>query len=121
MKKILVAEDDQFLGNAYRLKLEKSGFEVKIARDGKEAMEMLLTFTADLILLDLMMPTVDGFAVLEHLQKNEKLKHIPVIIASNLGQKEDIDRGMKLGAADYVVKSDLSLEELMKKINIHIK
>jgi two-component system, OmpR family, alkaline phosphatase synthesis response regulator PhoP len=121
MKKILVAEDDHFLGNAYRLKLEKSGFEVKIARDGKEALEILNTFNADLILLDLMMPIVDGFAVLENLGKNDKFKKIPVIIASNLGQKEDIDRGMKLGAVDYIVKSDLPLEELIKKINSYIK
>src|SRR5476651_2183773 len=117
MKSILVAEDDKFLANAYRIKLTKAGFEVHIARDGQEAVDVLKTLKPDLILLDLVMPTKDGFTALEEIKANPSIKDIPVIIASNLGQKEDLDKGMKLGAVDFIVKSDLSLENLIKKIN----
>lgn len=117
MAKILVAEDDKFLVNAYRVKLAKAGYEIQVAQDGQQTMDALKTFKADLILLDLMMPIKDGFSVLEDLSKDPSLKGIPVIIASNLGQKEDIDRGIALGAKDYVVKSDLSLDDLIIKIN----
>ncbi len=116
-KKILVAEDDKFLGNAYRIKLTKAGFEVQLATDGQEALTALQTFIPDLILLDLVMPVKDGFAALEEIKANDKLKAIPVIVASNLGQKEDTDRAMKLGAKDFVVKSDLSLDVLIQKIH----
>ena len=92
MKKILVAEDDKFLDNAYRVKLTKAGFEVKIVRDGKEALEVLKTFLPDIIILDLVMPIKDGFATLEELKQDPRLKNIPVMVASNLGQKEDEER-----------------------------
>jgi len=117
MKKILIAEDDKFLGNAYRVKLSKENFEVKIAEDGDEALEALKTFNPDLILLDLVMPKKDGFSFLAEFKADKKNGKIPVIIASNLGQKEDIDRGMSLGATDYIIKSDLSLDTLIQKIN----
>jgi DNA-binding response OmpR family regulator len=121
MKKILIVEDDKFLSSALRVKLTKSGFEVKNASDGEEALRIVAEFSPDLILLDLVMPVKDGFAVLEELKAHETWKQIPVIIASNLGQKEDIERGMKLGATDYVVKSDLSLDTLIEKINSRLK
>ncbi|HWY79152.1 MAG TPA: response regulator [Candidatus Sulfotelmatobacter sp.] len=117
MKKILVAEDDKFLGSAYRAKLTKAGFEIQIARDGQEAMAMVRTFTPDLILLDLVMPIKDGFTVLEEIKNDPTLKAIPVIVASNLGQKEDTDRALKIGASDYFVKSDLSLNTIIEKIH----
>ena len=116
-KKILVAEDDKFLSNAYRVKLTKAGFDVKVAGDGAEALTILQTFIPDLILLDLVMPVKDGFATLEVIKADEKLKAIPVIVASNLGQKEDCDRALKLGAKDFVIKSDLSLDTLIQKIH----
>lgn len=115
--KILIAEDDNYLVNAYRVKLTKAGYEIKIALDGNEALMALESFTPDLIVLDLVMPKKDGFATLEEIKKNDKWKNIPVIIASNLGQKEDIDRGMKLGATDFIVKSEMSLNDLIAKIN----
>ncbi|MEI8067320.1 MAG: response regulator [Candidatus Shapirobacteria bacterium] len=117
MKKILIAEDDKFLGSAYRLKLTKAGFEVQIAVDGEEMLKILETYSPDLILLDLVMPVMDGFTALKNLRANPKYKSIPVIIASNLGQKEDIDRTQALGISDFVVKSDLSLDDLIQKIN----
>jgi len=117
MKKILIAEDDQFLASAYRVKLTKAGFDVKIAGDGQEALKILETFVPDLILLDLMMPVKDGFSTLEDLKKNDTYKNIPVIVASNLGQKEDIDKAKGLGATDYIVKSDVALDALIAKIH----
>lgn len=116
MKKILIAEDDKFLVNAYRVKLTKEGFEIRIAKDGEETINALSGFMPDLILLDLVMPVKDGFAVLQELKANPQWKSIPVLIASNLGQKEDIDKGMALGASDYIIKSDLSMADLISKI-----
>lgn len=121
MPKILIVEDDQFLTSAYRVKLTKAGFEIIIAVDGEEAMNALLKEIPDVILLDLVLPKKDGFEVLKEIRANPKLKSIPVLIASNLGQKEDIDRGMGLGATDYIVKSDMSLDDLVTKINSLIK
>jgi DNA-binding response OmpR family regulator len=116
MKKILVAEDDKFLSNAYKLKLVKAGYEVRVALDGQEAITALGEFTPDLILLDLIMPVKDGFATLEEIKAKPEWKDIPVIIASNLGQQEDIQKGTGLGAADFIIKSDLSMEKLIEKI-----
>ncbi len=121
MAKILVAEDDKFLANAYRVKLNKAGYEIKIVSDGQEAIDSLETFTPDVILLDLIMPIKDGFVVLEELKKNDKWKNIPVIVASNLGQKEDIDKSMALGAIDYIVKSQMPINDVLVKINNVLK
>ena len=121
MQKILVVEDDKFLSSALRVKLEKSGFEVKTALDGQEGIEVLAAFTPDIILLDLIMPRKDGFAVLEYLKNSDALKKIPVIIISNLGQKEDIDRGMRMGARDYFIKSEIPLAEVVVKIKTLLK
>ncbi|MEK7517113.1 MAG: response regulator [Patescibacteria group bacterium] len=117
MKKILVVEDDNYLANAYRVKLSKAGLEVKNAFDGNEALGILQTYTPDIILLDIVMPKKDGFATLQDLKTNEQFKNIPVIIASNLGQKEDFDKAMKLGAMGFFVKTDFSLNNLIEKIN----
>lgn len=117
MKKILVAEDDKFLASAYKVKLEKSGFEVRMAGDGEEAVEILKGFEPDVILLDLIMPKMDGFTALEQIRSNPKFARTPIMVASNLGQKEDIERAQKLGATGYIIKSDLSIEDLIKKIN----
>lgn len=120
MKKILIAEDDKFLASAYKLKLTKVGFEIQIASDGNEAIEILKSFKPDLILLDLVMPVKDGFVTLEEIRDMNEFKLTPILVASNLGQKEDVDRATKLGANDFVVKSDMSLDDLIKKINIMI-
>lgn len=121
MKKILIAEDDQFLRHFLRVELQKRGFETKTARNGEEAIKALKEFTPDLILLDLVMPVKDGFAVLEELKASEKYQSIPVLVATNLGQKEDLDKGLALGAADYVVKTDFDMDELITKINSLLK
>ena len=120
MSKILIAEDDKFLSNAYRVKFTKEGFEVVMAGNGDEVLEKLKTFAPDLIILDLVMPNKDGFETLKSIKADIRLKDIPVIIASNLGQKDDIDLGLKLGAKDYIVKTDLSLSALITKIKSYI-
>lgn len=116
MKKILVAEDDTFLANAYKLKLTGEGFTVAIAKDGQETMKMLPAFAPDLIILDLIMPKKDGFTILQELHNNPTYSKIPIIVASNLGQKEDIGRALQLGVKDFIVKSDMSMEDLVARI-----
>lgn len=120
MSKILVAEDDKFLANAYRVKLTKEQFEILLVSDGEEVLKSLETFNPDLILLDLMMPKIDGFMVLQILRTTDKWKNVPVIITSNLGQKEDIDKGMQLGATDYIVKSESNIDDIIAKIRAHL-
>jgi len=117
MKKILIVEDDTYLANAYRVKLTKAGFEVKNVFDGEEAISILQTFTPDIILLDIVMPKKDGFTTLEEIKANEKWKNIPVILASNLGQKEDREKGISLGAVEFFTKTDFTLNNLIEKIN----
>lgn len=121
MKKILVVEDDKYLASAYRVKLLKMAFDVRTAADGEEALAVLKEYTPDLILLDLVMPRKDGFATLEEIKKNDQWKDIPVLIATNLGQKEDIERGMKLGAVDYLVKTDTSVDDFVNKVKSILK
>lgn len=116
MKKILIAEDDHFLATAYNIKLTKAGYDVKLTSDGEEALRAVGEYHPDLIILDLIMPVKDGFAVLEELKQHEEWQSIPVIVASNLGQKEDMEKATNLGAQEFVVKSDLSLEDLIGKI-----
>lgn len=121
MKYILIAEDDRFISNAYRVKLEKEGFEVKIAINGDEALNLMTQKIPDLMIIDLMMPIVDGFTLLERMKKDPRFKNIKTIIVSSLSQKEDLDRGMALGADDYFVKSEISIEDFVKKIKALLK
>jgi len=116
MKKILLVEDDKFLSNILKLKLEKSGFEVADAFDGDEALKKLTAFNPDLMLLDIILPKKGGFELLAEMKEDGNLSKVPVIIISNLGQEEDIAKGKSLGAIDYFVKSRSSIDELVEKI-----
>lgn len=113
---LLVVEDDEHLAEVYQMKFEKRNFDVKVARSGQEAFVILDTFTPEVIILDLVMKEIDGFEVLLELKKNEKWANIPVIIASNLGQKDNLDEAMSLGASEYVIKSDSTLENLARLV-----
>lgn len=117
MTKIIVAEDDAFLSKAYKAKLTKAGYEVLVVGDGSEFLLNLKSFSPDIAILDLVMPKTDGFSVLEQIKADPSIKRIPIIVASNLGQTEDLQRAKALGASDYVVKSDLSMKSLIDKIN----
>ena len=117
MVKILVAEDDKFLANAYRVKLEREGYEVKVVFDGNELINSLSEFPPDLIILDLIMPNKDGFSTLRELRSDDSpFKNTPILVSSNLGQSEDIVKVTKLGATDYIVKTDLSMKNLAEKV-----
>lgn len=119
-KKLLIIEDDKFMSNALRVRFQEEGFELKQVFNGEEGLEILKTFTPNIIIIDLMMPKLDGFETLKKIKEQEKFKDIPVIIASNLGQEEDIKKGMDLGAAGYVVKSDVSLDDIVALIKKHL-
>ena len=116
MTKILIAEDDKFLASAYRVKLSKAQYEVKTVSNGDEALQALDSFLPDLIILDLMMPVRDGFSFLEEIKKNAKWKNTPIIVASNLSQPDDVVKAVQMGANDYIVKTDLTMKEVLAKI-----
>jgi len=120
-KKILIVEDDSFLRGLMSQKLTSNGFEILQATDGEEAIKKASTQELDLILLDLVLPNIDGFEVLSQLKENSATSKIPVIILSNLGQKEDIDKGFKLGAADYLIKAHFTPNEIIEKIKTILK
>ncbi|HLD27510.1 MAG TPA: response regulator [Patescibacteria group bacterium] len=115
-QKILIVEDDNFLMGMYCSKLELEGFKVASASDGDKALRLVKKELPDIILLDLMLPKKDGFEVLAELKKDERTKGIPVIILTNLGQKEDIDKCFKLGAEDYLIKAHFIPSEVIAKI-----
>lgn len=121
-KKILLAEDEEFVARSYIRKLQVEGFEVLHAHNGEEVLKILTTEKPDLMLLDLMMPLKTGFEVLTEIKENgtEEVKKIPIVVASNLGQKSDIDTALSLGAVDFLVKSNISLKELVEKIKGHL-
>lgn len=115
--KIVLVEDDTFLAGIYASKFESAGFEVCLAADGEAGLRMIEKEVPDVILLDILMPKMDGFEVLEHLKSNDKIKNIPVILLTNLGQKEDVERGLKLGAVDYLIKAHFMPHETVEKVN----
>lgn len=114
--KILVVEDETFLVKIYSVKLKKEGFDVEIAMDGEAALDAAAKFKPHLILLDLILPKLNGFETLEALRKNDATKKTPVIVLSNLGQDEDITRAESLGADDYLVKANFSIQDVVAKI-----
>lgn len=113
-KRILIVEDEKPMAKVLKMKLEHSGFEAETAGDGKEAMGFVEAGPFDLILLDLVMPNMDGFSFLTSLRKRNI--QTPVIVSSNLSQAEDVSRAKELGAVDYFVKSDISITEVVERI-----
>lgn len=118
--RVLLVEDDKFISRAYKDGLEREGFEIDTAFDGIEAMEKLRVSPPDLVLLDLILPEKDGFAVLEDVQMDAALKRIPIIILSNLGQESDIEKGQALGALDYLIKADVSMKDVIEKVKFYV-
>lgn len=114
---ILLIEDDAFLARLITTKLEKEGFRVVGVQNGEEGLKQLETNTPDLILLDLVLPGIDGFEVLKKVKSADApTKSVPVIILSNLGEEEYVTRGLGLGAEDYLVKSNFTTDEIVRKI-----
>lgn len=113
---LLVIEDDEFLKKMYQSGLTREGFRVSIASDGIAGLKAAQTLKPDLILLDLILPKMDGFSCLKKLKESPGTKDIPVIILSNLGQDSDIKKGLDLGAIDYFIKTDYTVKQIGEKI-----
>jgi len=116
IKKILIIEDDVPIASALNNKLAFSGYKTSVASDGQMGLEMALTVKPDLILLDIIMPKMDGITMLEKLQKNKEGKEIPVIILTNLSDAEMVRKAQDNGVHDFLIKSDWRLEDVVKKI-----
>jgi len=116
MAKILIVEDDRFLRELIARKLKNEGYEVLEAVDGEEGLKRIKEEKPDLILLDLILPGIDGFEVLAKAKEDPDTTQIPVIILSNLGQREEVEKGLKLGAIDYLIKAHFTPGEIIEKI-----
>lgn len=120
-KKILIVEDDEMLAEIYKKKFENQGYDLLIVRDGKEAVMQAKKKKPDLILLDLIMPEMDGFEALAALKGDEETKNIKVVITSNVSQEGEKKKAFDLGAADFLVKADFELNKLAEKIKGYLK
>lgn len=116
-KSIIVVEDESFLSKVLAERLEDEGFgRIDVAGNGEEALAKIKQHKPDIVLLDMILPKMNGFEVLEIMQADNALKKIPVLVLSNLGQDQDIEQAKKLGARDYIVKSNFSLQKVVEKI-----
>ncbi len=113
--KVLLIEDEKEVAELYRLKLSLDGYEVSVAADGQEGLKKALDTKPDLIFLDIKMPGMDGFEVLKNLRNNEVSKKTPIIILSNFDEQEMIEKGLSLGANEYLIKSQFNPSELSAK------
>jgi DNA-binding response OmpR family regulator len=125
MKKILLVEDDPFLIDIYQKKLKDSGFKVEVAKDGEKALEILKEKNFDLMLLDIVLPRIDGWKILEGLREMKKekkdLEKMKIVIWSNLGEKEDVKKGLSLGATSYLIKANFTPSEVVREIEKLLK
>lgn len=115
-RRILLAEDDRFLRKAAEATLRRHGFAVLTAVDGEEALHLARTEAPDLVLLDLIMPKLQGFEVLRALKQDPATAPIPVIVLSNLGQEGDVHQAMEAGAVAYLIKAGMPLQDLVTKV-----
>jgi DNA-binding response OmpR family regulator len=121
MKTILLVEDDPFLIDIYSEKFKKAGFEVEAAADGEVILKKIREQKPDLIVLDLVLPHIDGWEILRQIKEDNNLNKIPVVLFSNLGQRADIDKGLKLGAIKYLIKSQYTPSEVVEEIKKILK
>lgn len=113
---VLLVEDDEFLANIYKTKFEMEGFKVSVALNGEAGLADVKKKCPDIVILDILLPKMDGFVVLEKLKADPETKHVPVILLTNLGQKDDVEKGLKLGAADYLIKAHFKPSETVEKV-----
>ena len=114
-KKILIIEDDEHVSKVYEMKFLKEGYSTVLVANGEQAVEKVTSEKPNLIILDLMVPRKDGFAILEEIKKNPSTVSIPVLVLSNLGGKDDQKRALGLGANDYMVKVENSMQEVIER------
>ena len=119
--RVLVVEDDASVAQMYRLKLELDGYSVDVAGDGLAALEKARSSMPDIIFLDIRLPKLDGMSVLEALREDSTTRHIPVVILSNWNEKELVDRGVKLGALDHMIKSQTTPARLSERVRDWLK
>jgi len=115
MPKVLIIDDDPFIADMYVMKFKDERFDVATARNGNEGLKKITEFDPDVILVDIVMPNMDGFHVLEAL-KQQGGKPRKVIMLTNLGQKEDVERGIGLGATDYMIKAHFTPSEVVERV-----
>ena len=116
MQKILLIEDDPLLVDIYSTKLKQAGFEVAVEMRGEKALQMVEEGKPDLVMLDVVLPHVDGWEILQALKRSEQTKGIKVIILSNLGQKEEIEKGLQLGAEQYLIKAHYTPSQVVEEV-----
>ncbi|HYS15563.1 MAG TPA: response regulator [Candidatus Binatia bacterium] len=116
-RRVLLAEDDRFLRRAAEARLRQHGLEVLTAVDGEEALRVARAEHPDLVLLDVVMPKLQGFEVLKALKQDDATARIPVIVLSNLGQERDVEQATALGAVAFLVKANLSLQDLVQRVD----
>jgi DNA-binding response OmpR family regulator len=114
--KILWVEDDKFLSELVARKLANEHAELIHASNGEEAFSVLATASPDIVMLDILLPGLSGFEILERIRNNPKTKDVPIIMLSNLGQKEEIEKGKKLGATKFLIKATVTLDEIVAEI-----
>ncbi|MCK5413619.1 MAG: response regulator [Candidatus Pacebacteria bacterium] len=121
-KKILIIEDEEILGTMLMRKISDEGYEVSLALDGEEGLALMKKNKPDLILLDIVMPKIDGFGVMHEMNKTENLNlnKMPVVIISNSGEPVEIDRILKLGVRDYLIKTQFNPEEVLEKVKKYL-
>lgn len=115
-RKVLVAEDEKTLASALQMKLEQEGFAVTVVHTGQQALDALQESEFDVMLLDIIMPEVDGWDVLQKINAIEEKPKVKIVVTSNLSQAEDAEKAKKLGAVDFLIKSNVSLSEIVEKI-----
>lgn len=118
--KLVIVEDEEALLGVLSEKMRKAGFEVLVARDGEEGMRVIEKSNPDLVLLDLILPKKDGFEVLLELKARQDLKMIPVIVLSNLDEDENLKKALRMGAEDYIVKTQHTINEVVEKVADHL-
>jgi len=116
MKKILIIEDDPFLSEMYLAQFVKSGFKAEIAIDGKVGLAKVKDFKPDLVLLDIVLPKMDGFEILKAIKSDKSLKGIPVVLLTNLGQKNEVEKGVSLGADEYIIKAHFTPTAVVARV-----
>lgn len=116
MKSILIIEDDPFLSQMYAVKLSSNGFNVDTAEDGEAGFKKLKDKKFDLVLLDLVLPKLDGFGLLKLIRKDQELKTVKVVVFSNLGQKQEVERALGDGADEYIIKAHFTPTEVLTRV-----
>ena len=119
--KILIVDDDPFILDMYIIKFKEQGFQIDTATDGKMALEKIQTNNPDIVLLDVVMPKMDGFDVIKKIQENKIPRTFKILFLTNFGQKEDVERGMQLGADGYIIKAHFTPSEVVAKVKEVLK